>query len=606
MGTVVLRVNLQRASTFPISINYAVTGTAQFSSDHTLANGTLNIAAGADFGEILLPIVDDTKEEPTETVIVTLSNPVNATLAGNLAETVNITNNDLPPKISWTAATQPSVSEGTASVTITATLDHRSFNPVSASIALSGTATLGADYQFAATSISIPADALTATVTMTIIDDTVDENDEAAILTLNTPVNGTLGITTQHTVTIVSGNDLPPTVAWSAAAQTVAENQAGASARVTLVGGSQKTITVPYTVSGTAVSGTDYVLSSGNITIPPSTPFFDLPLSLVNDTIPEPSDKKLVLTLNAPTNATLGGTKIHTATITDDDLMTDPKAQKFRETVYVITRRDCVGCHGAAITPFHASTDISLAYAVAKTKANNFANLTSAPLYTRVVTDHGGCGAACMKDGTEMLAALQAWADVENAGNTNTSTGAVLVTADTRLRAGNRYYVKTMLDEIFGSATAGVPTNELFLAENSLFGGPCDHYGTKLDYGAPVGNCATPGDSQIPLIPGAVSGRYSLTIRACERILSSDTAVRYAAAQAMGVPTSPLPTLAFPNSANVTGAYGLFYPGLTPSAQVVTDLQGVSQAAQAAGYNANDAWRYMLLSLCRAPDWQVP
>ena len=71
------------ASTQNVTVDYAVTGTATGSgTDYTLANGTLTISAGNTSGTITIAgIVDDGLDEPNETVIVTLSNPSNATFS---------------------------------------------------------------------------------------------------------------------------------------------------------------------------------------------------------------------------------------------------------------------------------------------------------------------------------------------------------------------------------------------------------------------------------------------------------------------------------------------------------------------------------------------
>ena len=70
-------------------MDYTITGTATGSgTDYTLANGTLTIPAGSTSGTITIAsIVDDTLDEVDETVIVTLSNPSNATLGSDDAHT---------------------------------------------------------------------------------------------------------------------------------------------------------------------------------------------------------------------------------------------------------------------------------------------------------------------------------------------------------------------------------------------------------------------------------------------------------------------------------------------------------------------------------------
>ena len=84
-----ITVDLSSSSTQNVTVDYAVTGTATGSgTDYTLANGTLTISAGSTSGTITIAsIVNDTLDEPNETVIVTLSNPSNATLGSNTVQT---------------------------------------------------------------------------------------------------------------------------------------------------------------------------------------------------------------------------------------------------------------------------------------------------------------------------------------------------------------------------------------------------------------------------------------------------------------------------------------------------------------------------------------
>ena len=94
-----LTVDLSAVSNQNVTVDYAVTGTATGSgTDYTLANGTLTISAGATSGTITIAgIIDDTLDEANETVIVTLSNPSNATLGTDKVHTFTITDNDSAP-----------------------------------------------------------------------------------------------------------------------------------------------------------------------------------------------------------------------------------------------------------------------------------------------------------------------------------------------------------------------------------------------------------------------------------------------------------------------------------------------------------------------------
>ncbi len=82
----------------------------------------------------------------------------------------------------------------------------------------------------------------------------------------------------------------------------------------------------------------------------------------------------------------------------------------FRTTVYPITRSKCVSCHASAPNPPHASADLAVAYAVAKSKVS-LSNIPSSRLVVKTMDGH--CGSACSTNGAEMIAAITAWKGVE-------------------------------------------------------------------------------------------------------------------------------------------------------------------------------------------------
>ena len=98
-----LTVDLTPVSGRDVTVDYAITGTATGSgTDFTLANGTLTISAGNTAGTITIAsIVNDALDEVDETVVVTLSNPTNATLGSDDTHTYTITDDDDPPVVDF-------------------------------------------------------------------------------------------------------------------------------------------------------------------------------------------------------------------------------------------------------------------------------------------------------------------------------------------------------------------------------------------------------------------------------------------------------------------------------------------------------------------------
>jgi hypothetical protein len=73
-------------------------------------------------------IVDDTVDEPDETVVLSLSNPVNALLGATYQATLTIVDNDAPlppPEVRFSATTY-SIDEDAGMATITVVLDSLS------------------------------------------------------------------------------------------------------------------------------------------------------------------------------------------------------------------------------------------------------------------------------------------------------------------------------------------------------------------------------------------------------------------------------------------------------------------------------------------------
>ena len=90
-------VTLSAASTLPVSVGYTTTdGTAVAPGDYTTASGTLAFKPGETTKTIAVSVVGDATVELNETLTVTISNPVNATIADATA-TGTITNDDVAP-----------------------------------------------------------------------------------------------------------------------------------------------------------------------------------------------------------------------------------------------------------------------------------------------------------------------------------------------------------------------------------------------------------------------------------------------------------------------------------------------------------------------------
>src|SRR5439155_26417576 len=181
---------------------------------------------------IAIDIVEDTLDELDETIEVTLSNPTNATLGATTTHTYTITDNDNPPSVTLSLSGSP-MDEAGGVATITATLSAASGLPVTVNLAFSGTATLTADYTRSGTSIVIPPGSSEGTITLTAVQDGLDEAAETIIVDISSVTNGTES-GAQQVVATITDDDAPPSVSFNAASSSGSASTTSVSIPVSL------------------------------------------------------------------------------------------------------------------------------------------------------------------------------------------------------------------------------------------------------------------------------------------------------------------------------------------------------------------------------------
>ena len=114
------------------------------------------------------------------------------------------------------------------------------------------------------------------------------------------------------------------TLAFSAAAYSVAEDGGSATITVTRTGGSAGTAQVNYsTGDGSATAGSDYTATSGTLTFGNGVTLQTFTVPITNDTVPEGSES-ILLTLSNASGAGLGSPSSAILTINDNDPVPSP------------------------------------------------------------------------------------------------------------------------------------------------------------------------------------------------------------------------------------------------------------------------------------------
>lgn len=307
----------------PVTVNYTVvpvgTGVAAVAgTDYVAASGTLTIPANTVSVPLNVTTINNPGVcDPNKSFKVVLSNPTDAVLGQSegIGTILDITN----PSVNLSSANL-AVTEGTnatVNVELSQACPTRNVSVQYSTVA--GTATTAIDYSTASgATISINAGQTMATISVPTADDALNEFDETFNITLANPTNASLGGTTSTAVTILD-NDVAPTVTLSSASPSVSEGGAAMNLTATLSALSGKNISIAFTVSGTATQGVDYTLTASPVSIPAGTLNVNVVLTPIEDTNYE-GNEDVVVTLGAPTNATLGATTAQTVTILDNDL----------------------------------------------------------------------------------------------------------------------------------------------------------------------------------------------------------------------------------------------------------------------------------------------
>ncbi|WP_430542654.1 putative Ig domain-containing protein [Xanthomonas sacchari] len=318
-NNLVYTVSLSQPSPSALSIGFSVGGTATSGTDYAAVNSPLVIAAGQTSGTITVSPTPDTTVEPDETVVISLNAGSGYTVGSPSSATGTILNDDLPT-LSINNVSQNEGNSGTTAFTFTVSLSQPAGSGgVSFDIATAnGTATAGTDYiSSSVNGLTIPAGSSSATFTVQVIGDTLNEPNETFYVNVTNPNGAT--ITGGQGVGTINNDDAQPSL--SIGDVSVTEGNSGtttATFPVTLSAASGQTVTVNYaTTDGSANAGSDYVAHSGTLTFLPGITTQNVAVTINGDTTVEP-DETFTVNLSGASNATIARATA-TGTILNDD-----------------------------------------------------------------------------------------------------------------------------------------------------------------------------------------------------------------------------------------------------------------------------------------------
>lgn len=278
-------VTLSEAGRNDVSVTYrAYNGEAEAGKDFFPASGNLTIPEGEVEGSISVSLIDDESfDEGEETFFLELGQPRHAVLAESKAIGI-IRDNDLVELSIEDAATP----EDGGAMRFAVSLSEPSRSDVSAEYALvDDTAIAGQDYVAAAGTVTIPAGAQTASISVQLVDNAVDEADRAFRLELSSPVNAAL-VKAQASGTI-QDDDAPPSIVIDDVVMT--EQTGTMEFTVRLSTTSRLDVFVEYaTGDDSAHAGSDYSATSGRLLIPAGMTLATILIDLRDDVLDEANE----------------------------------------------------------------------------------------------------------------------------------------------------------------------------------------------------------------------------------------------------------------------------------------------------------------------------
>ena len=318
-ANLVYTVTLSQPSPSALSIGFSVGGTATSGTDYAAVNSPLVIAAGQISGTITIDPTPDTTVEPDETVVISLNAGMGYTVGSPSSATGTILNDD-QPALSINDVSLNEGNAGTTSFTFTVSLSQPAgTGGVGFDIATAnGTSTAGTDYVASSlTGQSIPAGSSSATFTVQVLGDTLNEPNETFFVNV-TNVSGATVADGQGQGTIVNDDAVPALTVGDVSVTEGNNLTTTATFTVSLSAASGQTITVNYaTADGTANAGSDYVARSGTLTFAPGTTTQNVAVTINGDTTVEP-DETFTLNLSGASNASIARAAA-TGTILNDD-----------------------------------------------------------------------------------------------------------------------------------------------------------------------------------------------------------------------------------------------------------------------------------------------
>lgn len=265
-----------------------------------LSNAPVGFAQGTTSQNVVVQVVGDTDVEPNQDLRVLLSNlaaPAGLPVTLSPAAGIGTITNDDGTVLSIADATVTEGTGGSVTLQFAVTLTAASKAPVTVTVQATGqTATAGSDFTVPPATFTVPANATSANLAITVASDDVVEGNETLQVLLSNPQNATLG--DADAIGTITDDDVASLRLGDASAR---EAAGGAIVMTATLGKPvAQQVTVQYASStGSATPGVDYTPVSGTLTFAPLATSATITIPLLNDSTIE-GNESIIVTLSNP------------------------------------------------------------------------------------------------------------------------------------------------------------------------------------------------------------------------------------------------------------------------------------------------------------------
>lgn len=284
----------------PVAVFYSSTGgTATAGQDYVPLSGVVQFGANVTSVTITVTPIPDSVVEGVETVVLTLTGSSDVNVVG--VGSPSVATVSIADALVVTVVTVQSGSEvGPVPAIFAVKLSGAALVDTSVAYKLGGTATNGTDYAPLSGIVTIPAGSSMANITVNVVPDTVVEGTETVIVTLTNSFTSTTLIGTPSTASAIIAEAVVVTVVATANGTEV--GPVNGQFQVSLSSPLTTSVTIAYSVGGTATPGQDYLALTGTVTLGAGQTTAPITVAVIPDAVLE-GPETVVLTLDSTSTA---------------------------------------------------------------------------------------------------------------------------------------------------------------------------------------------------------------------------------------------------------------------------------------------------------------